>query len=89
MGNGGLGRLAACFLDSLATLNYPAWGYGIRYDYGIFKQLIKNGNQVEIPDFWLIRGSYFAKTKANLVSVNVVAKIFVFLTKVMLHDMYW
>ncbi len=59
LGNGGLGRLAACFLDSLATLNYPAYGCGIRYRYGMFKQKIENGYQVEAPDNWLENGDPF------------------------------
>ena len=59
LGNGGLGRLAACFLASLATLGYPAYGCGIRYRYGMFKQKIENGYQVEVPDNWLKYGNPF------------------------------
>ena len=59
LGNGGLGRLAACFLDSLSSLGYPAYGCGIRYRYGMFKQEIRDGYQVEVPDNWLVDGNPF------------------------------
>ncbi len=60
LGNGGLGRLAACFLDSLSTMEYPAYGCGIRYRYGIFEQKIENGFQVEKPDGWLESGDFWS-----------------------------
>ena len=65
LGNGGLGRLAACFLDSLATLGYPAYGCGIRYRYGMFKQKIENGFQMEVPDEWLKNGYPFELRRAE------------------------
>ena len=65
LGNGGLGRLAACFLDSLATLNYPAYGCGIRYHYGMFKQQIRDGYQIEVPDEWLKNGYPFEMKRAE------------------------
>lgn len=65
LGNGGLGRLAACFLDSLSTLGYPAYGCGIRYKYGMFEQKIENGYQVEVPDNWLVNGNPFELKRAE------------------------
>jgi len=65
LGNGGLGRLAACFLDSLSSLGYPAYGCGIRYKYGMFKQKIENGYQIEVPDNWLKHGYPFELKRAE------------------------
>lgn len=65
LGNGGLGRLAACFLDSLSTLGYPAYGCGIRYKYGMFKQKIENGYQIEVPDEWLKDGNPFEMKRSE------------------------
>ncbi|KAH7730883.1 glycogen phosphorylase [Aphelenchoides avenae] len=76
LGNGGLGRLAACFLDSLATLGVPAYGYGLRYEYGIFKQLIRDGWQIEEPDDWLRFGNPWEKARPEyMLPVNFYGRV--------------
>jgi len=76
LGNGGLGRLAACFLDSMATLGMAAYGYGIRYEYGIFTQKIRNGEQVEEPDDWLRFGNPWEKCRSEyMIPVNFYGRV--------------
>merc|ERR1711981_1347139 len=76
LGNGGLGRLAACFLDSMATLGMAAYGYGIRYDYGIFTQKIIDGEQVEEPDDWLRFGNPWEKARPEyMIPVNFYGRV--------------
>lgn len=76
LGNGGLGRLAACFLDSMATLGMAAYGYGIRYEYGIFTQKITNGEQTEVPDDWLRFGNPWEKARPEyMIPVNFYGRV--------------
>ena len=76
LGNGGLGRLAACFMDSLTTLDYPALGYGIYYEFGLFKQEIVNGNQVEHPDNWTLLGDPWEVVRAEYTQeVNLYGRV--------------
>src|SRR6202140_1108832 len=76
LGNGGLGRLAACFIDSLATMQLPAMGYGLRYEYGMFRQQIKDGYQIESPDNWLSRTDpWEVKRRPETVEVTVNAHV--------------
>ncbi len=76
LGNGGLGRLAACFLDSMASLDMPGFGYGINYDYGLFKQIIVNGYQKENPDYWPNRSSpWLIKRSGNKCMIPIYGKI--------------
>ncbi|MCP3871839.1 MAG: glycogen/starch/alpha-glucan phosphorylase [Desulfobacteraceae bacterium] len=76
LGNGGLGRLAACFLDSMASLNMPGFGYGINYDYGLFKQIIVNGYQKERPDYWPNRSSpWLIRRSGNKCMIPIYGKI--------------